>query len=98
MASAGLNARVASARARLYPGPHRKARGSGPSLDETLPSLEQRVEADPTDVKAWQALGTAYVRGAAETGDPSFYGLAERAFDRHDRAVALAEELGVAVR
>lgn len=57
----------------------------GPSLDESLPSLQQRVEADPTDVKGWQALGTAYVRRAAEIGDPSFYDLADRAFDQADQ-------------
>ena len=56
-----------------------------PSLDESLPSLEQRVEADPTDVEGWQALGTAYVQRAAEIGDPSFYDLAERAFDQADQ-------------
>lgn len=57
----------------------------GPSLDDSLPSLEQRVEADPTDVEGWQSLGIAYVQRAAEIGDPSFYDLADRAFDRADQ-------------
>jgi tetratricopeptide (TPR) repeat protein len=58
---------------------------TAPSLDDSLPALEQRVEADPTDVDGWQALGIAYVQRAAEVGDPSFYDLADRAFDQADQ-------------
>jgi tetratricopeptide (TPR) repeat protein len=56
--------------------------GQSPSIA----SLEQRVEAYPDDLGAWQTLGGAYIGQAAEVGDPSFYALAER-------ALARAEEL-----
>ena len=55
---------------------------SSPSLEQGVAALEQRVAADPTDVEAWQALGIAYLQRAAEVGDPAFYDLAGRAFDR----------------
>ncbi|HVM00733.1 MAG TPA: tetratricopeptide repeat protein [Egibacteraceae bacterium] len=48
-------------------------------------ALERAVEAQPTDLASWQALGTAYTQRAFEVGDPSFYGLATRAFDRAER-------------
>lgn len=49
---------------------------------ERVTALEASVAADPDDGRTWAQLGTAYARRAVETGDPSFYGLAERAFDR----------------
>ncbi|MGI8758151.1 MAG: tetratricopeptide repeat protein [Acidimicrobiales bacterium] len=55
---------------------------SARALDDRIADLEQRVGTDPDDAQGWQALGIAYVRRAAETGDPSFYGLAEQALDR----------------
>jgi predicted Zn-dependent protease len=50
----------------------------------TITALEQRVQDAPTDVRALQTLGNAYVRRAAQVADPSFYDLAQRAFDRAD--------------
>ena len=38
----------------------------------------------PTDVRALQALGVAYVRKATQVADPAYYDLAQRAFDRAD--------------
>ena len=49
---------------------------------ESIAALEQRVQANPDDLGAWQTLGGAYVARAAEVGDPSFYALAERALIR----------------
>src|SRR6478672_6689450 len=47
-------------------------------------ALEARVKEAPTDVRALQALGVAYVRKATQVADPAFYDLAQRAFDRAD--------------
>ena len=44
--------------------------------------LERAVAGDPTDLRSLQALGSAYVSRAAETGDASFYDLSRRALDR----------------
>jgi tetratricopeptide (TPR) repeat protein len=52
-----------------------------------IPSLEARVDDDPDDIAAWQALGAAYVRESGRTGDPSLYAAAESAFDRADELV-----------
>lgn len=49
---------------------------------EQVAALEARVASQPDDGAAWARLGTEYARRAAETGDPSFYDLAERAFAR----------------
>ena len=74
-------------------GPDGGALGSGATADDAPPGrsltarvaeLEMRVSRDPDDVSAWQSLGAVYVRRAAEVGDPSFYGLAERAFGEAD--------------
>jgi tetratricopeptide (TPR) repeat protein len=51
---------------------------------EAVATLEARVSANPTDVVALQALGVAYVRKAAQVGDPAYYGLAQTAFDHAD--------------
>jgi tetratricopeptide (TPR) repeat protein len=51
-------------------------------LDGSVAALERRVATNPEDAAAWQALGPAYLRQAAETGNPSFYGRAEAALDR----------------
>jgi predicted Zn-dependent protease len=53
---------------------------------ETVATLEQRVRDQPHDVVALQALGVAYVRMAAQVGDPAFYDLAQTAFDHADAA------------
>ena len=47
-------------------------------------ALEARVNDVPTDVRALQALGVAYIRKATQVADPAFYDLAQRAFDRAD--------------
>lgn len=44
--------------------------------------LEQRVAANPTDGDALTLLGLAYQQRARETGDPTFYGLSDRALRR----------------
>ena len=64
------------------------AQGSGPAasagatLEDQVAALEAAVDADPEDVVSWRALGAAYVRRAAEVGDPTFYELAERSLQR----------------
>jgi tetratricopeptide (TPR) repeat protein len=50
-------------------------------LADTIASLEARVVRDPADAAAWQALGFAHLRRAAQ-GDPSSYDLSGRAFAR----------------
>jgi tetratricopeptide (TPR) repeat protein len=45
--------------------------------------LSDVVARDPGDLGSWQSLGTAATR-AATAGEPSYYDLAERAFDRAD--------------
>jgi tetratricopeptide (TPR) repeat protein len=55
-----------------------------PGPADTVATLEQRVADAPADLEGLQELGIAYTQRAAETGDPAFYRLAERAFDRAD--------------
>ncbi len=45
-------------------------------------SLEQRVRDHPDDATALSTLASAYTQRARETGDPSFYALAQTAVDR----------------
>lgn len=45
-------------------------------------ALEAAVEADPEDLGSWQELGRVYLRRAYETGDPTYYDLADRALQR----------------
>lgn len=66
------------------------------SLDDRMTELERRVERDPRDLSGWQALGVTAVQRAAETGDPAFYDLAERALDRADEVVDAAPQTLVA--
>lgn len=55
---------------------------AGPaSTGDLVASLEAQVQTRPTDLSAWQQLGTAYLRAATETGNPSFYSRAGAAFD-----------------
>lgn len=58
------------------------------SLANTITELESTVAANPNDLAAWQRLGATYTRRAVELGDPSFYALAERAFDEADALLA----------
>jgi tetratricopeptide (TPR) repeat protein len=62
---------------------------TAPDLERMVADLEATVQRNPADGRAWQALGSAYIRRAAQ-GDPSFYDLAQRAFDRAD-AIAPAQ-------
>ena len=56
----------------------------GDSSAAAISALEQRVVDTPADVRALQVLGTSYVRRATRTADPTYYDLAQRAFDRAD--------------
>ncbi len=68
--------------------------GTGPAAPPTRPAtlaqeisaLERQVESDPDDLPALQRLGIAYTDRAIASGDPAFYDLAARAFDRADDA------------
>jgi predicted Zn-dependent protease len=63
------------------------ARATAPAtttdLATTVAQLEAATRHDPANAGAWTSLGSAYIRRAAQ-GDPSFYDLAQRAFDRAD--------------
>lgn len=54
------------------------------SLEAVIAGLEQTVEATPEDLASWQQLGIGYTNRAIQVGDPAFYDLAGRAFDRAD--------------
>ncbi|MCU1429862.1 MAG: exported protein of unknown function [Actinomycetia bacterium] len=56
---------------------------AGQDLLTTVATLEAAVARDPQNLTAWQSLGSAYIRRAAQ-GDPSFYDLAQKAFARAD--------------
>ncbi len=59
-----------------------------PSLDESLAAeitrLEQLTSQRPDDLGAWQQLGVRYTRQAVQVGDPAFYALAGKTFDKAD--------------
>ncbi len=59
-----------------------------PALDESLAAevtrLEQVTSQRPDDLGAWQQLGVHYTRRAVQVGDPAFYTLAGKAFDKAD--------------
>lgn len=56
------------------------------TLAQEITALERQVEADPNDLPALQRLGIAYTDRAIASGDPAFYDLAVRAFDRAEDA------------
>jgi tetratricopeptide (TPR) repeat protein len=56
--------------------------GALASTADLVASLEAQVLSNPTDLAAWQQLGSAYLRSATETGNPSFYLRSEAAFDK----------------
>jgi len=58
--------------------------GRDQSLEARVATLERTVEADPAGLPSWQQLGIAYTDRAIQVGDPAFYDLAGRAFDRAD--------------
>ncbi|MDP8959661.1 MAG: hypothetical protein M3N51_10830, partial [Actinomycetota bacterium] len=64
------------------PAPPVPAPAAASSPEQAIAVLEQRVAEDPDDFRSLQELGMAYLRRAAQVGDPSFYGLAEQAFGR----------------
>jgi tetratricopeptide (TPR) repeat protein len=49
--------------------------------DRLIWDYQGRVRQNPDDVDANALLGTAYLQRARETGDPTYYGKAEAAFD-----------------
>ena len=51
------------------------------TLTAAITSYEQRTTSHPQDASAWTMLGSLYVRQAAASGDPTFYGLAATALD-----------------
>ena len=53
-------------------------------LGTRIAQLEDAVATDDEDWQSLQSLGSAYVQRAAETGDASYYALAERALDGAD--------------
>lgn len=54
----------------------------GASLDDMIASLQQRLEAVPTDQVSWATLGLAYVQQAKVTVDPTYYPKADGALAR----------------
>lgn len=51
-------------------------------------ALEAASQARPDDLETWQQLGTAYSRQGTQSGDVSYYDLADGAFDRADEIEA----------
>ena len=47
-----------------------------------IPALQERLQRLPDDWTAWTALGSAYVRKAQQTADPTYYARAEEAYAR----------------
>lgn len=58
---------------------------ASPDLATQVAQLERAVAADPSDLTSLQSLSTAYVGRAVQTGDASFYALAQRAVERAER-------------
>lgn len=56
------------------------ASGSDPTA--AIEALQGRLRRLPADDTAWSSLGAAYVQHARLTGDPTFYGKADGAFER----------------
>lgn len=50
-------------------------------IDQLIWDYQARIRRAPDDVNAYAMLGAAYVQRARETGDPTYYGRAEAAFD-----------------
>jgi tetratricopeptide (TPR) repeat protein len=50
--------------------------------DQVIGSYQELVRADPADLDAAAILGDAYLQKARESGDPSYYGMAEALFER----------------
>jgi tetratricopeptide (TPR) repeat protein len=53
----------------------------GGATDARIEALQRTVEADGADAETYGLLGDAYLQKARDTGDPSYYARAERAFD-----------------
>jgi tetratricopeptide (TPR) repeat protein len=49
--------------------------------DQLIWDYQDRIRRDGDDVNAYISLGMAYLQRARETGDPTYYGKAEAAFD-----------------
>ena len=47
------------------------------AIDQALRFHQSRIAADPTDPLAHNRLAAAYIRKARESGDLTYYGLAE---------------------
>lgn len=58
------------------------ARLPGASLDQTIASLQARLDDLPGDYVSWATLGLAYVQQARITVDPTYYGRADGALAR----------------
>lgn len=58
---------------------------SAADLPARVAQLERAVAADPQDVRSLASLGSAYVARASQTGDATFYRLAQVALDRAER-------------
>jgi tetratricopeptide (TPR) repeat protein len=49
--------------------------------DQLIWDYQERIQQNAADVNAYAALGMAYLQRARETGDPTYYGRAQAAFD-----------------
>ena len=52
------------------------------STDSTITRLQARLKQQPGDARSMTQLGGAYLQKARETGDPSYYGLAEAVLEQ----------------
>ena len=62
-------------------------------LERQLDALRRRTEETPKNGAGWKELGSAYVRRAYETADPSYYPAAADAFKRASALVPKSPEL-----
>jgi predicted Zn-dependent protease len=61
------------------------SQGIQSSTAQQIDALKTRTKQVPSDSSAWIGLGAAYTTRAYETGDPSFYPLADGAFQRAEK-------------
>lgn len=63
-------------------GPAAELLGQSRPTDDLIRSYQARVARRPDDLRSYARLGQAYILKARETGDPTYYDLAEKALAR----------------
>lgn len=68
-------------------------KGEDAAQERKLAALRNKTEETPNNGSAWKELGSAYVRRAYETADPSYYPAAANAFKRAAALLPKSPEL-----